>query len=168
MSEIINRVARSGIQTIDLEDFFPREETVVLDVRDWLFHGLILKEADFRQKLEEHDWSQYAGKIVLVQLSTDAVVPVWAYMLLASRLEGISARTFFGSEEAFLTMHYEKVLDNIPLEDYRDARVVIKGCGEKPVPLYAYIRITELLQPVVKSIMYGEPCSTVPVYKKKK
>lgn len=166
--EIVNRVAKSGIQTIDLADYFPAEEIVVLDMKDWLFHGLILKEKDFREKLDTHDWMQYAQKNVTITCSTDAIVPLWAYMLFATRLTGIAAQIAFGTEEEFLSQHYRQALTGFSPADYADQRIVIKGCGEKPVPASAYVEITRLLVPYAKAIMYGEPCSTVPVYKKPK
>jgi hypothetical protein len=169
MSEdIINRVAKSGIVSIDLEDFFPKDEIIVFDIKDWLFHGLILKEADFRQKLEEHDWKQYEGKYIAVTCTTDAIIPSWAYMLLAAKLQPYAAKIVFGNAEQLLDRHYMDELSKLKFDDFFDKRVVVKGCGEKPVPTSAYVEITRLLLPYAKTIMYGEPCSTVPVFKKAK
>lgn len=166
-TEIINRVAQSSIITINLEDYFPSEEIIILDMKDWLFHGLILKEADFREKLEVYDWSQFQDKIVCLVCSADAIVPLWAYMLFVTKLQPIAANTFFGDMDAFLAQHYHDVIYRINADEYMDKRIVIKGCGDKAVPSSAYIDITQHLLPVTKSIMFGEPCSTVPVYKKK-
>jgi hypothetical protein len=165
---IINRVAKSGIETIDLGDFFPEQEMVEFDIKDWLFHGLILKEKDFRQALEEHDWTAYQDKLVAIHCSNDAIVPVWAYMLLAMKLQPYAGRVVYGNRENLLNLYYQEVFSRLRPEDYSGKRMVIKGCGDKPVPVQAYSEITRLLMPYVKSIMYGEPCSTVPVYKQPK
>ena len=134
-------------------------------MKEWLFHGLILKEADFRQKLEEHNWEIYSGKTVCLVCTADAIVPLWAYMLFVTKLRPYTEDVFFGTEEAFLSKYYMDVLAQINPEDYKGKRVVIKGCGDKPVPASAYVELTRLLMPYVKAIMFGEPCSTVPVYK---
>jgi hypothetical protein len=167
-TEIINRVAQSGIFSLDLEEYFPNFEITVLDMKDWLFHGLILKEADFRQKLDEHDWEQYTGKAVCLICTADAIVPLWAYMLFASRLQPFAAAVHYGSIESYLESYYDRILSELNVENYKDKRIVIKGCGDKPVPASAYVVATGLLLPYAKSIMFGEPCSTVPVYKRKK
>ncbi|MDQ3072307.1 MAG: DUF2480 family protein [Bacteroidota bacterium] len=166
--EILNRVTGSGIITIDLADHFARWEIVELDLKDWLFHGLILKEKDFREKLETHDWSKYANKCVAITLSAEAVVPLWAYMLLAARLRPYASDVVAGTQETILAIQFRNTLSALDIEEYRDKRVVIKGCGDMPVPASAYVEITRILQPVAKSIMFGEPCSTVPVYKQPK
>ncbi len=163
---LVNRVAQSGLITLNLEEYFPRESFVDFDLKDYLFMELILKEKDFRAALKEHDWSQYEGKILLVFCSTDAIIPVWAYMLVASYAEPFAATIFQGQQQEFLKQHYEKVVATIQVGAYEDRRIVIKGCSDKPVPASAYLALTRQLRPVAKSIMYGEPCSTVPIYKK--
>ena len=166
---IVNRVAKSGIETIDLESFFPETEIVTLDIKPWLFHGLILKEQDFRKHLEEHDWTLYTGKAVCIVCSADAIIPIWAYMLISSKLQPFTNEYIFGSREEYLSQYYRRVLSTqLNPNDFADKRLVIKGCGEKDVPTSAYVEVTRLLLPVAKTIMYGEPCSTVPVYKKPK
>jgi hypothetical protein len=165
--EIINNVAASGLETIDLEDFFPKQEISMLDLKDWLFHGLILKEKDFRAMLDQHDWQSYDGRLVGVYCSADAIIPAWAYMLIMTRLEPHAAWVFAGSREEMLKAWYARELSNLNPGQYSGKRVVLKGCGNYPVPEEAYLEATRLLLPHVKSIMYGEPCSTVPVFKRK-
>jgi len=164
---LVNRVANSGIITINLEDYFPKDEIVVFDIKDYLFKELILKEKDFRLALKEFDWQSLQGKILLIYCSSDAIIPVWAYMLVASYASPVASEVFQGTTEEFLKTHYVKALDTIDLNALQNQRVVIKGCSHKPVPPSAYANLTNLLQPVVRSIMYGEPCSTVPIYKRK-
>lgn len=167
MSEpFVNKVAESGLITLDLEQFYPRDPIAVLDLKEYLFMGLILKEKDFREALKNTDWSLYQDKNVAIICTADAIIPVWAYMLLASYLQPVAKEIIMGDEkELFKTLFLKNIAAVNPL-DYADQRVVIKGCGETPIPEYVYMEITRLLRPVVKSIMYGEPCSTVPVYKK--
>lgn len=165
-STLVNRVTESGIITINLEEYFPKFEFRIFDIKDFLFHGLILKEKEFRESLKNLDWSDYASKIVLVTCTTDAIIPLWAYMLIESSLYGIAADTYQGTEEEYLRMHYRLVLNNIDAEQYTEKRIVIKGCSSKPVPSYAYAYITHLLRPYAQSIMFGEPCSTVPIFKR--
>jgi hypothetical protein len=164
---IINKVAGSGLITLNLEDYYHAGERVEYDLKDNLFHGLILKEKDFREFLKQHDWSQYAGKNVAIICSADAIVPTWAYMLLATHLEPYAHLFVFGDLATLETILYQKALSRIDMAAFKDARVVIKGCGHLPVPTYAYVEITRLLKPYVKSLMYGEPCSTVPIFKRK-
>ncbi len=163
---LINRVAQSGLITIDLEKFFPGVEMVELDLKDYLFRELLLKEKDFRESVKAYDWEQLEGKVLLVYCTTDAIIPMWAYMLVASHAAPYAADVFKGTQAEYLNQHYRKQLAALPLEDYRDQKLVIKGCGDRPVPAAAYLEITRLLRPVAKSIMYGEPCSTVPIFKK--
>lgn len=167
-NEIVNKVAQSGIITIDLEEFYPAGERVVLDIKDVLFQGLILREKDFREFIKNEDWNKYKDKYVALICSADAIVPTWAYMLLATQLEPVAKRVIFGDLETLEAILYNEILSKIHPEEYKDARVVIKGCGNLPVPKAAYVQITSLLRPFAKSIMYGEPCSTVPLYKKPK
>ncbi|CAN5304587.1 DUF2480 family protein [soil metagenome] len=165
---IINKVAESGLITLDLEKFFPKEDIMLFDLKDHLFMNLILKEKDFREALKKIDWSVYQNKNVALTCTEDAVIPVWAYMLVAAYLAPFANNVFMGGEkEMFSALFLKNIRANINREEFRDKRVVIKGCGEKFIPEAAYAEITGILQPVVKSIMYGEPCSTVPVYKKK-
>lgn len=166
MEPIVNKVAQSGILTLDLSKYLPEQENcVAFDIKPFLFKEMILKEKDFRQEVKEHDWEQYTGKHVAVHCSVDAIVPVWAYMLITSNLQPYALSVYFGSSDE----HYKKLItDNIAAldtTDYKDQRVVLKGCGDKEVAAIAYVSATELLRPVVKSLMYGEPCSTVPIYK---
>ncbi len=168
MSEVfVNKVAESGIITLNLEEYYPQEPLVVFDLKEHLFMGLILKEKDFREALKNTDWTSYTGKIVAVTCSADAIIPVWAYMLVAAYLQPVANMVAFGTEEELKKELLLKNLAAIDVNQYNDKRVVIKGCGEVPVGEAAYLQITRQLQPVVKSIMYGEPCSTVPIYKKK-
>ncbi|WP_256012700.1 DUF2480 family protein [Desertivirga xinjiangensis] len=164
---IVNKVAQSGLISFDLADIYPAGERVIYDIKDNLFHGLILKEKDFREFIKQHDWAQYGGKHVAVICSTDAVVPTWAYMLLANRLAPYAATVVFGSLETLETLLFDRVINRLDMEKYRDERIVIKGCGEIDIPVSAYVELTSKLTKVAKSIMYGEPCSTVPVYKRK-
>ncbi|RZK51713.1 MAG: DUF2480 family protein [Pedobacter sp.] len=164
---IVNKVANSGLVTLNLEEYFHKGERVVYDIKDNLFHGLMLKEQDFRAFIKEHDWSQYTDKNIAITCSTDAIVPTWAYMLLANKLKPFANEVVFGSLETLEAVLYTKALAKIDVNQYADERVVIKGCADLEVPVTAFVEITSLLTPVVKSIMYGEPCSTVPIYKKK-
>ncbi len=166
MEEIVNRVARSPLITFDLEDIYSPGERVLFDIKAHLYQGMILKEKDFRAFVKEHDWSQYQGKNVALTCSVDAIIPTWAYMLLCVNLEPYAHHLVLGDLQDLEKALYQKALNAIDPEDFRDKKVVIKGCGKLPVPESAYIEITRLLRPVAKSIMYGEPCSTVPLYKK--
>ncbi|AMM50514.1 hypothetical protein TH61_04065 [Rufibacter sp. DG15C] len=168
MEEFVNRVANSGLVTLNLEELLHPGERVVYDIKDNLFHGLMLREKDFRAFVKEHDWSQYTGKNVAIICSTDAIVPTWAYMLLASKLQPFVNRYVFGDVEALEQALLQDAIASIDIEQYKDAKLVIKGCGQIPVPTYAYVEIMQKLLPVASSIMYGEPCSTVPIYKKPK
>jgi hypothetical protein len=167
MTELINKVAQSGIITLDLEQFLPERKVEGLDISQFLFRGLLLKEKDFRTAVKEFDWTVFSGKIVAVYCSTDAIVAQWAYMLLASALQDAGADFYIGTPgetEAQLLLNN---IRNIAPEKYQDERVVIKGCGTQPLPDAAYLEITKLLKPYVKTLMFGEPCSTVPIYKKR-
>ena len=166
--EIINKVALSGIITINLEDFYPQGERVLFDIKDLLFQGLILREKDFREFVKNEDWPKYTDKYVAIICSADAVVPTWAYMLLAIQLEPYVKKVMFGDLETLETVLYNEILNKLNISDYKDARIVIKGCGHLPVPKAAYVEITRLLRPIAKSIMYGEACSMVPLYKQPK
>jgi len=163
---IVNRVANSGIITINLEHFLHPGKRMGIDVKDMLFMGLILKEKDFREWIKAHDWEQYHNANVFVYCSADAIVPTWAYMLIAAKLATNAHRVVFGDSETMEACLFQEALSKIDPSEYADKRVVIKGCGDNYVSPAAYVEITRLLQPVVKSLMFGEPCSTVPVYKK--
>jgi hypothetical protein len=165
-AEFVNKVSESGIITLDLEDFYPKDETAVFDMKDHLFMGLILKEKDFRETMKNLDLTPYKDKNIALTCSADAVIPVWAYMLAASYLQPVAKEIVFGDADFLHKTLFLKNIAQINPEDYKDQRVVIKGCGELPISETAYVAITNQLRPVVKSIMYGEPCSTVPVYKK--
>ncbi|HHJ50763.1 MAG TPA: DUF2480 family protein [Phaeodactylibacter sp.] len=164
---LVNRVAKSGLITISPEDYFPKGEIKNFDLKDYLFQGLILREKEFRTALKEHDWSAYKDQHVLVFCSTDAIIPMWAYMLVSSYLREVARSVFQGTPDEFIKHEMLRAIENIREEDYRDRRIILKGCGEKPVPPAAYAALVWKLQPVAKSIMFGEPCSTVPVFKKK-
>jgi Protein of unknown function (DUF2480) len=167
MSEIItNKVAESGIITIDPASYVPVGETIVFDLKKHLYMGMILKEKDFRDTLKKTDWEQYRNKNVAVTCSADAIIPVWAYMLVASHLQPIAKEVVMGDEKELQRQIFIKNISQINVNDFADQRIVIKGCGDIPIGDYVYLELTKLLRPVVKSIMYGEPCSTVPVYKK--
>jgi hypothetical protein len=163
---IVNKVAESGLVTIDLEQYYPKGDIVVFDMKDHLFMGMILKEKDFREALKNLDWEKYRSKYVAITCSADAVIPVWAYMLVASNLSTIAKDFVMGNEKELHRTLFLKNLSAINADEFADKRIVIKGCGETPIGDFAYTEITKLLRPVAKSIMYGEPCSTVPVYKK--
>ena len=164
----VNRVANSGLVTLNLEDFIHPGDRVVYDIKDNLFHGLMLREKDFREFVKTHDWAQYDGQNVAIICSADAIVPTWAYMLLASKLQGHAHRYVFGDLEALEQALFAEAIAGINPADYQDAKLVIKGCGDKPVPTFAYVAIMQRLLPVAASVMYGEPCSTVPLYKRPK
>jgi hypothetical protein len=164
---IINRVAESALTTIDLEEYYPKGDTAVFDLKDHLFRGLILKEKDFRASLQTFEWEQYRDKNVGVTCSTDAIIPMWAYMLIASNLQPIAKNVVFGEEKNIFQTLLLRNIAAINGEDYAGKRVVVKGCGDVPIPEAAYLDIAAKLRPYAKSIMYGEPCSTVPIFKKK-
>ena len=166
--EIINKVANSGIVTIDLEEFYPKGERKLIDIKDQLFQELILREKDFREFIKTHEWQQYKDCFVAITCSVDAIVPTWAYMMLTLALQPYATKIVFGNLEQLESIVFNEKLQALKIEDYKDARVVIKGCGTLPVPTNAYVQLTSILQPHVKSLMYGEPCSTVPLYKKAK
>ena len=167
MSEtFVNKVSDSGIVTLNLEDYYPKEDIIVFDMKDYLFMGLILKEKDFRESLKGLDLTVFENKIVALTCSADAVIPMWAYMLAASALQPLAKEIVFGNKEEAVKTILKKNIAAIEEDDFEDKKVVIKGCGELPVTESAFVEITKKLRPVAKSIMYGEPCSTVPVYKK--
>ncbi|MGV3527787.1 MAG: DUF2480 family protein [Flavisolibacter sp.] len=163
---IVNKVSSSGLVTINLEDLLPAPP-VVFDLKDHLFMGLILKEKEFRQALKETDWSVYKEKEVAITCTADAIIPVWAYMLVTTYLQPVAKYVSVGTAEDVQRQLFLKNINALNADEFKDQRVVIKGCGDKEVGNFAYAEITRLLVPHVRSIMYGEPCSTVPVYKRK-
>ena len=162
---IINKVAQSSLITLDLESFYPSGEMVVFDLKSYLFMELILKEKDYREALKNMDWNIYQDKNVSITCSTDAIIPLWAYMLAVSYLEPYAKDIVFGNEAEAFTIFFLKNLWKLNPKEFEGKRVVVKGCGDKKIPEAAYVEITKILRPVVKSIMYGEPCSTVPIFK---
>jgi hypothetical protein len=164
---LTNKVAESGIITLDPANFIPNSETAIFDLKDHLFMGLILKEKDFRETLKKMDWDQYRDKNVAVTCTADAIIPVWAYMLVAATLQPVAKEIVMGNEKELHRALVLKNISQINLDELTDQRVVIKGCGDTEIGDYVYLELTKLLRPVAKSIMYGEPCSTVPVFKKK-
>jgi hypothetical protein len=168
VSEIINKVAQSGIITLDLEDLVPERTESHIDIFNQLFQGLILREKDFRAWVKEHDWSLYTDHNVALFCSSDAVIPTWAYMLVSSALEPYTKQVYFTNPENLSTLVAERALAAINEEDYTDKRVVIKGCGKRAISNHAYVLLTNKLVRTAKTVMFGEPCSTVPVYKQRK
>ena len=166
--EIINRVAQSKLMTFDLEELYPEGQRMVLDMKDWLYEGIILKEKDFRKHVEDHDWSVYKDVYVALHCSTEAIIPGWAFMLVASKLNPYAKKVVVGSLEDLETALYLPLLENLDVSQFKDMPVIIKGCSHKPVPENAYIMAISKIQPLAKSVMYGEACSSVPLYKKKK
>lgn len=166
--EIINRVANSSIVTFDLEEYYQPGERVLIDIKDQLYQGLILKEKDFRDFIKNHDWSQYKNKFVAITCSEDAIIPAWAYMLLTSALQPHANTIVFGTLEDLETKIFSEAISKVDWNQFNNAKVVIKGCSKVSVPMAAYVEATRLLRPHAASIMFGEPCSTVPVYKKSK
>lgn len=164
---IVNKVANSGLITLNLEAYLPEKPVASFDLKDFLFMGLILKEKDYREALKNKNFEEYRDQYVAVHCSADAVIPVWAYMLAVTYLQPVAKDVFLGTQTEFYKHLVLKNIDAINVEEFQEERVVIKGCGEIPIDNYAYAAVTKKLLPVVKSIMYGEPCSTVPVYKKR-
>ncbi|EHQ27131.1 DUF2480 family protein [Mucilaginibacter paludis] len=165
--EIVNKVAQSGLVSLDPASFYPPGERVVYDIKENLFMGLMLREKDFREFVKTHNWQQYQDKNVALTCTADAIVPTWAYMLLANRMAPYAREVVFGDLATLETVLFEKAMYALDVEQYRDQRVVIKGCGDIHVPESAYVELTKRLTAVVKSLMYGEPCSTVPIYKRR-
>jgi hypothetical protein len=168
MSELINRVAASAIVSLNMEEFYPQEERVQFDLADFLFQGLVLREKEFRAALKSLDWNQFAGKWVAVTCSADAIVPTWAFMLVCTYLEGKARGYCVGNLDALEQYIVEETLSKLPLESFKDRSVVVKGCSKVAIPLFAYGRLVSILQREAKSLLFGEPCSTVPLFKKGK
>ena len=163
---IANKVSESGLITLDLEQYYPRDTVALFDLKDYLFMGLILKEKDFREALKNQDWEVYRKKYVGVTCSADAIIPPWAYMLAAAYLQPVAKDVIMGDEKEVHKTIFLQNIQGIDVNEFIGQRVVIKGCGETPIGEFAYMEITKRLRPVAKTIMYGEPCSTVPIYKK--
>lgn len=168
MEEIINKVKESGLIQMDLADFKPKSEVVGIDIADQLWQGLILTEKDFRDWLKDNDWSAYLGKAVYIFCSVDAIIPTWAYMLIGSKLEGNSSFYIVGSKNDLEKELIKREIEKIDLSVYKDGKIIIKGCSDISSPDFAMVEVIKHLQPHVHSIMYGEPCSTVPIYKRRK
>jgi hypothetical protein len=166
--EIVNRVATSSLITFDLEEYFQQGERILIDIKDQLFQGLILREKDFRDYIKSHNWSYYQNKFVAITCSEDAIIPTWAYMLISSALQPYARKIVFGTLEDLENKIYADVLGEVDWSQFNQAKVVIKGCSKVPVPLSAYVEATQRLRPYAQSIMFGEACSTVPVFKKSK
>lgn len=166
--EIINRVANSKLKVIDLEDYYPNGQRILFDIKDWLLEGLVLREKEFRTHIAEHDWAQYNNYYVALHCSTDAIVPDWAYMLIALELQNYSKLTVIGTLEDLESLIYSSIIAELDLSIYQDMPVIIKGCSNKPVPANALVLLSQKLKPIAKSIMFGEACSSVPLFKKKK
>ena len=164
--KIVNRVASSQLITIDLEELYPKGQRTIIDIKQWLFHELILKESDFREHLKNHNWSQYQNHFVALACSSDAIIPSWAFMLITTYVTPLTKKIVVGNLETLETAIFYDIINNFSVEDYKNKPVIIKGCANKPIPETAYIQLIEKLQPVAKSIMFGEACSTVPLFKR--
>lgn len=167
MSEIVNRVAKSPLITFDLEDYYPEGKRVVIDIKDWLYEELILREKEFRDQVSKHDWAQYQDAYVALHCSSDAIIPGWAYMLVSSKLQPFAKKAIVGDLEQLETILFQTIIEEIDVTPFTDKPVIIKGCSDKPVPANAYVWITAKVQTVAKSVMYGEACSSVPLFKRK-
>ena len=165
--EIVNRVANSGLVNFDLEAYYPKGQRQLIDLKDWLFEGLILKEKDFRQAVKDYDWAQHQDQYVAIDCSADAIVPVWSYMLISNAISPYAKKVVKGNLKNLETLIFHELINNLDINPFKNQRVIVKGCSNLPVPESAYVAITNKLRPVVKSIMYGEACSSVPIYKKK-
>ena len=166
--EIINRVAQSKLVTFDLEEIYPSGERVQIDIKDWLHEGFILREKEFREHLKNHAWETYSDKYVALTCSSDAIVPAWAFMLVSTYLQDVAKKTVIGDLEILETAIYTDILSRLDLSEYVDKPIMIKGCSRLPIPKNAYLLLIEKLHPVAKSLFFGEACSSVPLYKKKK
>lgn len=166
-NEIVNRVSSSKLIVVDLEDYYPVGKRTILDIKDWLFEELVLREKDFREQVNAHDWSKYKDDFVAMTCTSDAIVPAWAFMLLTMHLQPFAKKIVIGSLEQLETILYQDIIQNLDVSEFEDKPLIIKGCAHKPVPANAYILLSEKLRPIAKSIMYGEACSSVPLYKRK-
>lgn len=165
--EIVNKVANSVLEVFDLEDYYPLGIRTQIDIAQWLYEGLLLREKDFREALKNHDWSQYQDHFIVINCSTDAIIPAWANMLVTIHVTPFAKKVILGNSKDLDISIYQEILQNLDYSKYKDKPIIIKGCSKKPVPESAYLLVTQYLQPIAKSIMYGEACSAVPLYKKK-
>ncbi|MBW2961886.1 DUF2480 family protein [Mesonia aestuariivivens] len=166
--EIINRVANSKLVTFNLEEYYPEGERVLFDIKDWLYEGFVLREKDFREDVKNYNWSVHQNQFIALTCSSDAIVPAWAYMLITTQLQPYAQKIILGDLQQLEISIYQEVINTIDFEKFRDLPVIVKGCSKKPVPDNAYLQVVQKLQPVVKTIMFGEACSSVPLFKKKK
>ncbi|MDH5412671.1 MAG: DUF2480 family protein [Flavobacteriaceae bacterium] len=167
-NEIVNRVAKSNLIIIDLEDFYPEGKRIIFDISKWLFEGLILKEKDFREKAEQYDWNLFKDCYVALTCSTDAIIPSWAYLLIATKMSPFTRKVVVGDLELLETVIFQEIISNINTKEYINKPVIIKGCANKPIPPSASVQLIEKLIPFAKTIMFGEACSSVPLFKAKK
>ena len=165
-NEIINKIAKSGIINLDLEDYAPRDIITELDLKDFLFEGLILKEKYFRESLKDHNWSKYRGDVLALFCSSNSIIPMWAYMLVTSYLEKNNLINFYGNKEQVFNLLFVEIIEELDIHEFKDKRVIIKGCGNLKIHEKIYVAITKKMQPAVKSLMFGEACSSVPIHKK--
>ena len=163
--EIINRVANSKLVTVDLEDFYPEGNRILIDIKDWLFEEIILKEKEFRAFINTHNWEQYQNNFVALTCSSGAIIPSWAYLLIATKLSPFAKKVVVGNLELLETVVFEEVINQLTIDSFKDKPVIIKGCSNKPIPSSAYTLLIQKIQPIAKTIMFGEACSTVPLYK---
>lgn len=168
MDEIINKVEKSGLITLDLEDFYPKEPRMLCDLKDYLYEGLVLREKEFRENLSKLDWKMYENAYVAVTCTSDAIVPSWSYLLIANYLTGVAKLISFGTLEDLERDIFTEIIDKMDVDNYNDKKIIIKGCSRKPVPQNAYLQLIQKLKPIASSLMFGEACSTVPIFKKKK
>lgn len=167
MEEIINKVAKSPLVTIDLEELYPEGKRMIFDLKDFLYEELILKEKDFREQLKNHDWAQYKDAFVAMDCSTDAIIPSWAFLLVATYLQPVTKKTVKGNLVDLETSLYQEIISKMDVTPYENKKIIVKGCSRKPVPDAAYIQLIEKIQPHIQTLMFGEACSTVPLLKKK-
>ena len=163
--EIVNRVANSKLMVIDLEDYYPNGNRIVFDVKDWLYEGFVLREKEFRSQVKQYDWSQHEGDYIAITCSTDAIIPAWAFMLITIQLEPYAGQVILGDLVALETALYQDIINNLDVSPFKEKPVIIKGCSKKPVPTNAYLMLSKRLKPYAKSIMFGEACSSVPLFK---
>ncbi len=166
-NKIVNRVANSKLKTIDLEEFYPQGLRTIIDIKKWLFQEMVLKEIDFREHLKNHDWSQYENHYIALSCSSDAIIPSWAFMLITTYISSYAKKVVVGNLKALETSIFQDIINTIDIEEFKEKPVIIKGCTHKPIPETAYIQLIEKLQPIAKSILFGEACSTVPLFKNK-
>lgn len=168
MDEIINKVEKSGLITLHLEDFYPKEPRMLFDLKNYLYEGLVLREKEFRENLSKLDWKMYENAYVAVTCTSDAIVPSWSYLLIANYLTGVAKLISFGTLEDLERDIFTEIIDKMDVDNYNDKKIIIKGCSRKPVPQNAYLQLIQKLKPIASSLMFGEACSTVPIFKKKK